>query len=96
MGLLGRLRRWRRRRRRPVRVWLWPGAAIVHPSRFGTDVVEGDSSTLGVRDGFIVVIALGIAGDDVPGVQQSRQVAEHAQQNVDERVTGADAGLDPN
>lgn len=41
------------------------------------------------------MVGLRVQRDDVPGVQQTRDVAEHAEEDVDERVGGADAGFDP-
>ena len=46
-------------------------------------------------DVFVLVIRFRVEGDDVPGVQQPRDVAEHAEEDVDEGVGGADAGFDP-
>jgi hypothetical protein len=37
-----------------------------------------------VRQHFIVVVTLGVAGDDVPCVQEAREIAQHAQENVDQ------------
>ncbi len=47
------------------------------------DIVAGNSSILGtltsfaVGKDFIVVVALGIAGDDVPSVEEAGNIAEH-------------------
>lgn len=42
-----------------------------------------------------VVVGFGVEGDDVPGVQEAGDVAEGAEEDVDEAVGGADAGFDP-
>lgn len=47
-----------------------------------------------VRDSFVVI--LGVLGYDVPCVEEAREVAEDAEEDVDERVGGAEAGFDPN
>ena len=44
---------------------------------------------------FVLVVGLRVEGDDVPGVQQAGDVAEHQEEDVDERVGGADARFDP-
>jgi hypothetical protein len=44
-----------------------------------------------VRQHFIVIVALGVAGDDVPGVQEAREIAKHAQEDVDQGVGGTEA-----
>ncbi len=41
------------------------------------------------------MIWLGELGDDVPGVEEAGDEAEHAETDVDEGVGAADAGLDP-
>lgn len=48
-----------------------------------------------VRQRLVLVRRLGVFGDDVPGVQQARDVAEDAEEDVDEGVGAADAALDP-
>jgi len=47
-----------------------------------------------VRDGFVVI--LGVLGYDVPCVEEAWEVAEDAEEDIDERVGGAEAGFDPN
>jgi hypothetical protein len=60
------------------------------------DVVICDSfAALFVVDRLVVVVVLGIAGNDVPGVKKSRQISETAKGYVDERVGGTDTGFDP-
>lgn len=68
------------------------------------DVNVGDLSAalgagvaaLGVLvDSLVLVGRLGVLGDDVPGVEEAGDVAQNAQQNVDERVGTADSALDP-
>lgn len=48
-----------------------------------------------VRQRFVLVGWLGVFGDDVPCVQQAGDVAEDAEEDVDEGVGAADAALDP-
>ena len=48
-----------------------------------------------MRQGLVEGFLLGIFGDDVPGVQQARDEAEHAEADVDEGVGGTDAAFDP-
>lgn len=43
----------------------------------------------------VLVGRLGVLGDDVPGVQEAGDVAEDAEEDVDEGVGAADAALDP-
>lgn len=69
-------------------------------------IVVGDSAALGrtvmaggrgfwVEGLVVVIVCFGIEGDNVPGVQEAGEVAERAEQNVDDRVGGADAAFDP-
>ena len=68
---------------------LWTPLAVLR------DVVVSDSAAaLGVGDR-LVVARVGVAHDDPPGVDQAGQVAEAAEQDVDEAVAGAEAGFDP-
>lgn len=54
------------------------------------------ATALGVLvDGLVLVGGLGVLGDDVPGVQEAGDVAEDAEEDVDERVGAADSTLDP-
>ena len=59
------------------------------------DIVICDSPpilALVVGDGFIFVVAgLGIQGNDIPGVNKSRKIAKHAEQDVNERIRTADS-----
>ena len=53
-----------------------------------------------LRDGRVRVLALlaagfRVQGDDVPGVQEAWDEAEAAEQEVDDRVGGADADFHP-
>lgn len=60
------------------------------------DVDVGDAAALAVaRQGLVLVGGLGELGDDVPGVEEARDEAEAAEEDVDERVGAADAALDP-
>ena len=43
-----------------------------------------------------VIVGFGVEGNDVPGMQQAGNVAEGAEKDVDEAVSGTDAGFDPN
>jgi len=62
---------------------------IFTPRRCVPDIVVCDSSALlalaafTIRQNFVVVVAFGVAGDDVPGVEQAGEVAEHAEEDVD-------------
>lgn len=42
-----------------------------------------------------LVVGVGELGDDVPRVEEAGHEAERAEEDVDERVGGADAALDP-
>jgi len=42
-----------------------------------------------------VIVVFGKLGDDIPGVEEARDEAQHAETDVDETVCGTDAGLDP-
>ena len=62
-------------------------------------IVVSDSSILALIVGnalVFVIVGFGVEGDDVPGMQQAGNVAEGAEKDVDEAVSGADAGFDPN
>lgn len=56
----------------------------------------GDAAAgLGVLGEGVVGLELGVLGDDVPGVEEAGEEAEHAEEDVDEGVGRAEAGLDP-
>ncbi len=61
------------------------------------DVIVGDVLPLGA--GLEVFVVGGgrvrVLGDYVPGVQHAGEVADHAEEDVDEGVEGAEAGFDP-
>jgi len=59
-----------------------------------SDDYIGDSALLGIL-GKRVVVIFGEFGDDVPCVEESRDETQHAKADVDERVGGAYAALDP-
>jgi len=60
------------------------------------DVDVGNTTALAIiRDGLVLVGRLGEFGNDVPGVEETWDVSEDAEQNVDERVCAADSALDP-
>ena len=43
-------------------------------------------------NGLIFIVArFGVQGDDVPGVDEPRKVAKHAEEDIDERVRAADS-----
>lgn len=48
-----------------------------------------------VKHSGLVVCAWRVLGDDVPRVNQARQVSEEAQDNVDQGLGGADSAADP-
>ena len=58
--------------------------AVVSPGRFVTDIVVRDSSALGVRDLLVVVVSFRIASDNVPGVNQARDISQHTEEDVDQ------------
>lgn len=75
---------------------------ILLPQRFATGlvvhIVVSDSSILAPVAGnglVFVFVGFRVEGDDVPGMQQAGDVAKGAEQDVDEAVSGADAGFDP-
>jgi len=55
----------------------------------------GDAGRLGVLRQDAVDLRVGVFGDDVPAVEEARQEAEHAEEDVDEGVGGAEAGFYP-
>ena len=62
------------------------------------DVIVRDPAVLALVVGHglvLVVVGFGVEGDDVPGVEEAGDVAEGAEEDVDEAVGGADAGFDP-
>ena len=71
-------------------------AWTIRGRRTMTDVVVRDRAVLGVtlRYGAILV-GFWVLGDDEPGMDQTGQKAEHAQENIDDGVRTADASFDP-
>jgi hypothetical protein len=62
------------------------------------DIVVCNSSVLALilGDGFVLVVArLRIQRNDVPGMNEARNVPEYAKKNVDEGVGRAYSTLDP-
>lgn len=62
-------------------------------------VVVRDPPVLALVVGYglvFVVVGFRVQRDDVPGVEEARDVSEGAKENVYEAVGGADAGFDPN
>ena len=67
-------------------------------TRLVVHVVIRDAAILAlvVGDGLVfVVVGFRVEGDDIPGVEETGDVAEGAEEDVDEAVGGADAGFDP-
>lgn len=62
-----------------------------------SDVVICDLTVgaLGVADGLVIARWVRVAGNDVPGVDKAREVAEAAEGDIDEGVGGAEADFDP-
>ena len=69
----------------------WPLLLVV------TDVVVCDLAigALRVADRLIFVRRVGVAGNDVPGVDQAGDVAEAAEGDIDKGIRGAEADFDP-
>lgn len=62
----------------------------------GLNIDVGDAAAgLSVLGEDVVGLQLGVLGDDVPGVEEAWDETEHAEEDVDEGVGGAEAGLDP-
>ncbi len=62
----------------------------------GLHVDVGDAAAaLGILGERIVRLELGVLGDDVPGVEEAGEEAEHTEEDVDEGVGGAETGLNP-
>lgn len=76
---------------RVLGLWLLAVSAV---RRLHVDVCDAAALAI-VGDDLILVGGLGELGDDVPGVQQAGDEAEHAEEDVDERVGAADAAFDP-
>ena len=57
------------------------------------DVVVCDAARFFLGNSFVVVFR--VFGNDVPGVEQAGEVAEDAEEDVDQRVGAAQACLDP-
>lgn len=56
----------------------------------------GHAAVLRVADALVVaVVGLWVLGDDVPGVEEAREKAEDAEEDVDDGVGAADSALDP-
>ena len=64
----------------------------------GSDVVicyPASCFTAIVGYGLVGIGGLGVFGDDVPSVQETWDVPKHAEEDVDERISGAETGFDP-
>lgn len=82
----------------PVALWLALLILLLlsRSGAVGLDVDIGDAAAgLGVLGEGVVGLELGVLGDDVPGVKEARDESEHAEEDVDEGVGGAETGLDP-
>lgn len=80
----------------PVRLILLPQGFV---TGLVVHIVVSNPAVLAlvVRYGLVfVVVGFGVEGDDVPSVKEAGDVAEGAEEDVDEAVSGADAGFDPN
>jgi hypothetical protein len=64
---------------------------------FVADVVVCNAGVCAFRvvDRLVLIHRVRVAGDDVPGVDQARDVAKTAEGDVDERVGCAEANFDP-
>lgn len=81
---------------------LAPVRLILLPQRFATGlvvhIVVCDPPVLALVVGYglvFIIVGFGVEGDDVPGVKEAGDVAEGAEEDVDEAVSGTDAGFDP-
>ena len=68
--------------------------AVVALSRLVGDVVIGDA-TLGIRHSLVVIVFFWVFCDNVPGVDQARNKSQAAEEDIDERIGGAQAALHP-
>lgn len=79
-----------------LRLWLRLLVLCLVVALRALDVDVGNTAALTIiRDGLVLVGRFGEFGNDVPGVEETRDVSEDAEQNVDERVCAADSALDP-
>jgi len=60
--------------------------AVVTSRGLMADEIVCDALVFSVWDGLVVVVALRVTGNDIPGMQQTREIAEHTQEDVDEGV----------
>lgn len=81
---------------------LAPLRLILLPRRFAAGlvvhIVVSNPAVLALVVGYglvFIVVGFGIERDDIPGVKEAWDVAEGAEEDVDEAVSGADAGFDP-
>ena len=81
---------------------LAPVRLILLPQRFAAGlvvhIVVCDSPILALVVGYglvLIIVGFRVEGDDVPGVDEAWDVAESAEEDVDEAVSGTDAGFDP-
>jgi hypothetical protein len=58
------------------------------------DIIVCHTTTLGFLFD-LLVCRIGVTGDDVPGVDETREEAQAAESDVDERVGRAETALDP-
>ena len=72
------------------------GAGLLRQQRVAGDVVVGHAAVfVVVRARVDGLVLLRVARDDVPGMDQAREVAEETEEDVDQRVSGAETALDP-
>ena len=75
---------------------------VLLPQRFVTGlvvhIVVRDSSVLAlvVRYGLVfIIVGFRVEGDNVPGMKEAWNVAQSAEENVDEAISGTNAGFNP-
>ena len=75
----------------PLRQTLLPQGFTTRPV---VDIIICDPSifALVIGNGLILVVTrLRVQGDDVPGMDEPRKVAKHAEEDINERVRAADS-----
>lgn len=75
----------------PVRLILLPQCFV---TGLVVHIVVRDSPVLTLVAGYglvFIIVGFRVEGDDVPGVEEAWDVAEGAEKDVDEAVSGADA-----
>lgn len=69
--------------------------AVVSPRRFVPDVIVRDYDYEAVPDAEGGRVTFRVASDNVPSVDQARDVTQNAEEDVDQGITRADSRLDP-